>query len=51
MLGDSELISLRSREVTNRPLLTDSDVFFLEEFGDVQWWKQTSGYQIDLEED
>ena len=24
MLGDSELISLRSREVTNRPLLTDS---------------------------
>ena len=25
MLGDSELISLRSREVTNRPLLTDSD--------------------------
>jgi len=24
MLGDSELISLRSREVTNRPLLTES---------------------------
>ena len=25
MLGDSELISLRSREVTNRPLLTEND--------------------------
>ena len=25
MLGDSELISLRSREVTDRPLLGDSD--------------------------
>ena len=25
MLGDSELISLRSREVTDRPLLSDAD--------------------------
>ena len=25
MLGDSELISLRSREVTDRPILSDAD--------------------------